>query len=203
MHYASAVFEGERAYEGKVFKLTEHSQRLRRSAELLGFKIPYSVAEIDAATGEAVKRSGFTDCLCPPDRLARQRADGRLGAAEHRSISPSRSGNGRPISRPESAEQGHPHDLRQMAPALARDRAHREQGRRALHDLHALQARGRGRRLRRCADARLARPDRRSDRAPMSSSASAASCIRRSPTASSTASPGARSSSSPASAASR
>jgi Branched-chain amino acid aminotransferase/4-amino-4-deoxychorismate lyase len=52
MHYASAVFEGERAYEGKVFKMTEHNQRLERSAEILGFKLPYSVAEIDAATSK-------------------------------------------------------------------------------------------------------------------------------------------------------
>jgi branched-chain amino acid aminotransferase len=66
MHYASAVFEGERVYEGKVFRLTDHSQRLIRSAELLGFKIPYSLAEIDAATNEAVKRSGFTDAYVRP-----------------------------------------------------------------------------------------------------------------------------------------
>src|SRR3972149_6430322 len=50
LHYASCVFEGERAYSGHVFKLTEHSRRLVNSAELLGFAIPYSVAEIDAAT---------------------------------------------------------------------------------------------------------------------------------------------------------
>jgi branched-chain amino acid aminotransferase len=66
MHYASAVFEGERAYEGKVFKLTEHSQRLERSAELLGFKLPYSVAEIDAATAATLKRSGFADAYVRP-----------------------------------------------------------------------------------------------------------------------------------------
>ena len=66
MHYASAVFEGERAYEGKVFKLTEHSQRLVRSGELLGFKIPYSVAEIDAATNETLARSGHKDAYVRP-----------------------------------------------------------------------------------------------------------------------------------------
>jgi branched-chain amino acid aminotransferase len=66
MHYASAVFEGERAYEGKVFKMTEHNQRLERSAELLGFKLPYSVAEIDAATAETLKRSGFSDAYVRP-----------------------------------------------------------------------------------------------------------------------------------------
>src|SRR6185312_561252 len=66
MHYASAVFEGERAYEGKVFKMTEHNQRLERSAELLGFKLPYSVAEIDAATAATLKRSGFADAYVRP-----------------------------------------------------------------------------------------------------------------------------------------
>jgi len=66
MHYASAVFEGERVYEGKVFRLTDHSQRLIRSAELLGFKIPYSLAEIDAATNDVVKRSGFKDAYVRP-----------------------------------------------------------------------------------------------------------------------------------------
>ena len=49
LHYASAVFEGERCYGGKIFKLTEHSERLAFSAGELGFELPYSVAEIDAA----------------------------------------------------------------------------------------------------------------------------------------------------------
>jgi branched-chain amino acid aminotransferase len=66
LHYASAVFEGERAYGGTVFKQTEHSQRLIRSAEILGFKIPYGLAEIDRATEESVKRSGFADAYVRP-----------------------------------------------------------------------------------------------------------------------------------------
>ena len=49
LHYASAVFEGERCYGGKIFKLTEHSERLAFSAGELGFELPYSVAEVDAA----------------------------------------------------------------------------------------------------------------------------------------------------------
>ena len=49
LHYASAVFEGERAYGGEIFKITEHSERLRYSAQMLDFEIPYSAAEIDAA----------------------------------------------------------------------------------------------------------------------------------------------------------
>ena len=50
LHYASCVFEGVRAYNGKVFKLREHSERLLKSGELLGFKIPYTLAEIEKAT---------------------------------------------------------------------------------------------------------------------------------------------------------
>src|SRR5438105_4911481 len=55
LHYGSCVFEGERVYNGKVFKLREHNTRLRKSAELLGFEIPFSVEELDAATLEVVK----------------------------------------------------------------------------------------------------------------------------------------------------
>ncbi len=66
MHYASAVFEGERAYDGRIFALTEHSQRLALSAEILGFELPYSVAEIDAASREAVERSGLANAYVRP-----------------------------------------------------------------------------------------------------------------------------------------
>jgi branched-chain amino acid aminotransferase len=66
LHYASAVFEGERAYGGRVFKLTEHNQRLHDSADIMGFKIPYTVAELDAATIELLKRQGFSDAYVRP-----------------------------------------------------------------------------------------------------------------------------------------
>jgi branched-chain amino acid aminotransferase len=66
LHYASSVFEGERAYKGKVFKLTEHSQRLHRSAELLGFTIPYSVAELDAATNAVITANTMPDAYIRP-----------------------------------------------------------------------------------------------------------------------------------------
>ena len=52
LHYASSVFEGERCYNGKNFKGVEHSERLRRSANLLDMEIPYSVEEIEAAKYE-------------------------------------------------------------------------------------------------------------------------------------------------------
>lgn len=49
LHYASSVFEGCRAYGGEIFKLQEHSERLVNSARIMGFEIPYSVEEINAA----------------------------------------------------------------------------------------------------------------------------------------------------------
>jgi branched-chain amino acid aminotransferase len=53
------VFEGERAYGGEIFKCTEHSERLKRSANVLDFEIPYSVAEIDAAKRLIVEKNGM------------------------------------------------------------------------------------------------------------------------------------------------
>lgn len=66
LHYASAVFEGERCYDGEIFKLTEHSQRLIDSGRLMGFEIPYTLAEIDAASNEAVKAMGLTNAYVRP-----------------------------------------------------------------------------------------------------------------------------------------
>lgn len=66
LHYASSVFEGQRAYNGQIFKLTEHSERLRKSAEILGFDIPWSVEEIDAACNEVLKANGWTDAYMRP-----------------------------------------------------------------------------------------------------------------------------------------
>ena len=66
LHYASSVFEGQRAYNGKIFKLTEHSQRLRNSAALLGFDLPWSVEQIDAACDEVLELNGHTDAYMRP-----------------------------------------------------------------------------------------------------------------------------------------
>jgi branched-chain amino acid aminotransferase len=66
LHYASAVFEGERAYGGEIFKLTEHTERLHESGRILGFKVPYSVAEIDDACRELLRRQGFSDAYVRP-----------------------------------------------------------------------------------------------------------------------------------------
>jgi branched-chain amino acid aminotransferase len=61
MHYASSVFEGERAYSGKIFKSREHSERLKRSAEMIDFTIPYSIDELEAAKAEVLAASGLKD----------------------------------------------------------------------------------------------------------------------------------------------
>ena len=66
LHYASSVFEGQRAYNGVIFKLTEHSERLRRSAQLQGFELPWNTAEIDAACNEVLKANGMTDAYMRP-----------------------------------------------------------------------------------------------------------------------------------------
>ena len=66
LHYASCVFEGERVYGGDVFKLTEHSQRLIDSAKVMGFEIPYSLAEINAATNATIKANNIVDGYVRP-----------------------------------------------------------------------------------------------------------------------------------------
>lgn len=66
LHYASGVFEGERVYGGQIFKLTEHTERLHKSAEVLGFTIPYSVEEIDRACNELVAANNIDDGYVRP-----------------------------------------------------------------------------------------------------------------------------------------
>ena len=61
LHYASSVFEGERCYNGKIFKSTEHSERLLKSGELLDMPIPYTVAQINAAKEAVLAANGLTD----------------------------------------------------------------------------------------------------------------------------------------------
>jgi branched-chain amino acid aminotransferase len=66
LHYASSVFEGQRAYNGVIFKLREHTERLRRSSELLGFELPWSVDQIEAACKEVLKKNNFVDAYMRP-----------------------------------------------------------------------------------------------------------------------------------------
>jgi branched-chain amino acid aminotransferase len=66
LHYGSCVFEGERAYAGRIFKTTEHSVRLRKSAEIMDFEIPYSVEELNAAKDKVVTMNGGGDQYVRP-----------------------------------------------------------------------------------------------------------------------------------------
>ena len=66
LHYGSGVFEGERAYSGEIFKLSEHSQRLIDSAKGLDFEIPYTVDEIDQACRDVVAANNLVDCYVRP-----------------------------------------------------------------------------------------------------------------------------------------
>ena len=66
LHYASCVFEGERAYGGVIYRGTEHSERLKHSAGILDFEIPYSVAEIDQACRDVVRANKLADGYVRP-----------------------------------------------------------------------------------------------------------------------------------------
>ncbi len=66
LHYASAVFEGERMYGGEIFELTAHTQRLFNSASILDFEIPFTVAQIDQACRDTCAKNGLTDAYVRP-----------------------------------------------------------------------------------------------------------------------------------------
>jgi branched-chain amino acid aminotransferase len=84
LHYASAVFEGERAYGGQIFKGTQHSERLKQSARLLDFEIPYSVAEIDTAKRLVLEKNNQTNAYVRPIAW---RGSEQLGvSAQHNTI---------------------------------------------------------------------------------------------------------------------
>ena len=58
-HYGGAVFEGERAYNGKIFKLREHSERLVYSAEVIDMDMPWTAKEVEDATQETFEKCGL------------------------------------------------------------------------------------------------------------------------------------------------
>lgn len=66
LHYASSVFEGDRVYGGKIFKLTEHTERLINSGRILGFEIPYSVDEINAACIQCCEANNIVEGYVRP-----------------------------------------------------------------------------------------------------------------------------------------
>ncbi len=66
LHYASSVFEGERMYNGKIFKSREHSERFHKSADILGMKIPLSVDELETIKYEVCKANDLTEAYVRP-----------------------------------------------------------------------------------------------------------------------------------------
>jgi len=66
LHYASAVFEGERAYNGKIFKSEEHTKRLFKSANIIGMQIPYAEEEITRAKDDLIKKMNQDNCYIRP-----------------------------------------------------------------------------------------------------------------------------------------
>ncbi len=83
LHYASCVFEGERAYGGEIFKCTAHSERLRNSAQILDFEIPFSVADIDAAKRLVVEKNATPNCYV---RAIAWRGSEQLGVSAHNNV---------------------------------------------------------------------------------------------------------------------
>jgi branched-chain amino acid aminotransferase len=84
LHYASSVFEGERAYGGEIFKSTEHSERFKKSAQLLDFEIPYSVAELDAFKKLVIEKNGLSDVYVRP--VAWRGSEMMAVAAQHATV---------------------------------------------------------------------------------------------------------------------
>ena len=66
LHYGSGVFEGMRAYNGSIFKLTQHNQRLIDSGKIMDMEIPYSVEEINEACYEVMERNNLSDAYVRP-----------------------------------------------------------------------------------------------------------------------------------------
>jgi branched-chain amino acid aminotransferase len=88
LHYASAVFEGERAYRGNIFRLSDHSRRLIESGRILRFEIPYSVEAIDAACKQVLAANNLTDGYVRPIawRGSEQLAVSATGTSVHLAI---------------------------------------------------------------------------------------------------------------------
>jgi branched-chain amino acid aminotransferase len=84
LHYGSSVFEGERAYNGVIFKSREHSERFRKSAQILDFEIPYSVEELLEAKDLTVAKNGLKNCYVRP--VAWRGSEMMAVAAQHAKI---------------------------------------------------------------------------------------------------------------------
>ena len=66
LHFASSVFEGERSYSGKIFKLKEHTERLFYSAKQLDLRVPFSIQEINDACYQTLEKNNLSDAYVRP-----------------------------------------------------------------------------------------------------------------------------------------
>jgi branched-chain amino acid aminotransferase len=88
LHYASAVFEGERAYNGNIFRLRDHTDRLINSGRIMNFEIPWSAEDIDAASTAVLQANGLIDGYVRPIawRGSEQLAVSATGTSIHLAI---------------------------------------------------------------------------------------------------------------------
>ncbi len=84
LHYGSCVFEGERAYDGVIFRSRDHSVRFRKSAEIMDFEIPYSIEQLEAAKARVVELNGGGDQYVRP--VAWRGSEMMAVAAQHAKI---------------------------------------------------------------------------------------------------------------------
>ena len=139
LHYASAVFEGMRAYDGEIFKLTEHNQRLHDSAKILDLEIPYTVAELDKAAREAVRANTLSDAYVRP--IAWRGSEQMGVAAQHTKTNVAIAAwDWGSYFDPAARAKGPPAHLRPVPPPRSAHRAGQEQGDRPLYDLHHREA---------------------------------------------------------------
>ena len=85
LHYASSVFEGERVYDGQLFKGQEHHERLIKSAAILGFELPYIAEEITDIVNEVVRRNGLENAYVRPVAW-RGSSDLKVGVSDNKDI---------------------------------------------------------------------------------------------------------------------
>ena len=170
-----------------IFKSTEHSERLKNSAQDSGFRNSLFGRRDRRRQAAGDRQERHDRRLCAPDRVARIGAARRVGA-EQRHSSRDRDLAMAELFRSRAAAEGHQARPRRISPARSAHLALSGEGRRPLHDLHDLQASRRAARLCRRDDARLGRAASPNAPAPISSSSRTARSTRRPPIASSTAS---------------
>ena len=142
LHYASAVFEGERAYAGNIFRLREHTERLIESGRILGFEIPWTAEQIDAACNAVLAANGLTDAYVRPiawrgSEMLAVSAQAHEDPSGDRRVAVAELFRRRP-------DGGDPAGAGGVEAAVAGNRADRIEGDRALHDRHDVEAPGGG-----------------------------------------------------------